>query len=93
MQTAESYRRLVSCEELFMQDQDWLEKRNRAVKKIFNGNENEFRQFLSKIDPLQQWREAMTVIEEELGKRKIKSDTKEATGLTDVLFKRYFPSY
>jgi len=93
MQTAEDYRNLISCEELFMQDQEWLEKRNRAVKKLFSGNENEFKQFLSKIEPLRQWKDAMTAIEEELTKRKIKPDNKEATGLTDVLFKRYFPSY
>lgn len=93
MQTSEAFRNLISCEELFIQDQDWLDKRNRAVKKIFNGNENEFKQFLSRIEPLQQWKDAMVVIEEEFAKRKVKSDTREATGLTDVLFKRYFPSY
>ena len=93
MQTTQIPRNLVPCEDLFLQDQDWLDKRNRAIKKIFNGNETEFKQFLSRIEPLQQWKDALATIEEEFVKRKVKVDGKEATGLTDVLFKRYFPSY
>lgn len=84
---------LISTKELFESQPEWVEKRDRAVKKLFNGNLNEFNQFLSRIEPLREWKEAMDVIDDEFGKRKIRPDGKEATGLTDVLFKRYFPSY
>ncbi len=84
---------LISTKELFESQPEWIEKRDRAVKKLFNGNGNEFAQFLAKIDPLPEWKTAMDVIEAEFTKRKIKSDSKEAVGLTDVIFKRYFPSY
>ena len=84
---------MISTKELFESQPEWAEKRDRAVKKLFNGNLNDFNQFLSRIEPLQEWKEAMDVIEDEFSKRKIRPDGKEATGLTDVLFKRYFPSY
>lgn len=84
---------LVSTKELFESDPEWIEKRDRAIKKLFGGNANEFNQFLAKIDPMPEWKDAMEVIDNEFNKRKIKPDSKEATGLTDVLFKRYFPSY
>jgi hypothetical protein len=84
---------LISTKELFESQREWIEKRDRAVKKLFNGNTNEFNQFLSKIEPIQEWKDAMDVIDAEFSKRKIRPDGKEATGLTDVLFKRYFPSY
>lgn len=86
-------RNLISTKELFESQPEWIEKRDRAVKKLFNGNVNEFNQFLSKIDPVMEWKDAMDVIDAEFNKRKIRPDGKEATGLTDVLFKRYFPSY
>lgn len=86
-------RNLVSTKELFESQSEWMEKRNRAVKKLFGGNENEFNQFLAKIEPIREWKDAMDIIDAEFNKRKIKPDGKEATGLTDVLFKRYFPSY
>jgi hypothetical protein len=84
---------LISTKELFESQPEWIEKRDKAVKKLFNGNVNDFQQFLSKIDPLQEWKDAMDLIDAEFNKRKIKSDSKEAVGLTDVIFKRYFPSY
>ncbi len=93
MQSAESTRELVSCEDLFQMDNIWLEKRNKAVKKLFRGNEGDFKQFLSRIDPLQSWKEVLDVVDDEFKKRNISGDSKEATGLTDILFKRYFPSY
>jgi hypothetical protein len=84
---------LVPTKELFESQSEWIEKRDKAIKKLFNGNTNDFLQFLAKIDPLPEWKDAMNVIEAEFSKRKIKSDSKEAVGLTDVIFKRYFPSY
>ena len=86
-------RNLISTKELFESQPDWIEKRDRAVKKLFNGNVNDFNQFMSRIEPVQEWKDAMDVIDEEFAKRKIRADGKDATGLTDVLFKRYFPSY
>ena len=86
-------RNLISTKELFESQPEWIEKRDRAVKKLFNGNVNEFNQFLSKIEPVQEWKDAMDIIDAEFSKRKIRPDGKEATGLTDVLVKRYFPSY
>ena len=84
---------LISTKDLFESQPEWIEKRDRAVKKLFSGNVNEFNQFLAKIEPVQEWKDAMDVIDAEFAKRKIRADGKEATGLTDVLFKRYFPSY
>ena len=84
---------LIPTKELFESQSEWIEKRDKAVKKLFNGNLNDFNQFLAKIDPLPEWKDAMDAIDAEFAKRKIKSDSKEATGLTDVIFKRYFPSY
>ena len=84
---------LMSTKELFESQPEWVEKRDKAVKKLFGGNMNDFNQFMAKIDPIPEWRDAMDVIDAEFNKRKIRPDGKEATGLTDVLFKRYFPSY
>lgn len=84
---------LIPTKELFESQPEWIDKRDRAVKKLFNGNLNEFNQFLSKIDPVMEWKDAMNIIDEEFTKRRIRPDGKEATGITDVLFKRYFPSY
>lgn len=86
-------RNLISTKELFESQPEWIEKRDRAVKKLFNGNLNDFNQFMSKIEPVYEWKDALDIIDEEFSKRKIRPDGKEATGLTDVLFKRYFPSY
>lgn len=86
-------RTLIPTKELFESQPEWIEKRDRAVKKLFNGNLNEFNQFLSKIDPVTEWKDAMDIIDAEIAKRKARPDGKEITGLTDVLFKRYFPSY
>ncbi|KAB2880725.1 hypothetical protein F9K33_04010 [bacterium] len=86
-------RTLIPTKELFESQPEWIEKRDRAVKKLFNGNLNEFNQFLSKIDPVTEWKDAMDIIDAEIAKRKVRPDGKEITGLTDVLFKRYFPSY
>ena len=92
MQEADQ-KKLVSTQELFESRSEWAEKRDKAVKKLFSGNTNDFLQFLAKIDPLPEWKDAMDVIDAEFNKRKIKPDSKEAVGLTDVIFKRYFPSY
>lgn len=89
----EMNRRLLSISALFAYDPEWTKKRDRAVKKLFKGNEKEFSELMSKIEPLPEWKDALELLENEFNRRKIDMDCKEATGLTDVLFKRYFPSY
>lgn len=86
-------RPLLSTKELFGSDREFAEKIDRAVKKLYGGNVNEFNQFMAKIEPLEDWKVVLDIIDAEFAKKKIKPDSKEATGLTDVLFKRYFPSY
>lgn len=92
MQEAVS-RNLMPVNMLFESDPDWKDKRDRAIRKLFNGDSAEFTKFCMPIDGMENWKDALEYIESEFTKRKIKSDSKEATGLTDVLFKRYFPSY
>ena len=89
----EAKRTLIPIKELFELDPDWVQKRDRAIKKLYSGNVNEFNQFLSKIEPMDDWKHVLDAIEQEFNRLKVKSDSKEATGLSDVLFKRYFPSY
>ena len=84
---------LVPIKSLFNSLPEYMEKRDRAIKKIFKGNTAEFEQFVNKIDSTDTWSATLDLIETELKNRKIKMDSKEATGLTDVLFKRFFPSY
>ena len=86
-------RNLIPIRDLFELEPDWVQKRDRAIKKLYNGNANEFNQFISKIEPMEDWKNVLDAIEQEFNRLKVKSDGKEATGLTDVLFKRYFPSY
>lgn len=84
---------LMPIKVLFDSLPEYSEKRDRAIKKIFKGNISEFEQFVSRADSAETWTATLDLIENELTKRKIKMDSKEATGLTDVLFKRFFPSY
>ncbi len=94
MTTQESVpRNLVPVTDLFEREPEWKEKRDRAVKKLFRGNINEFSQFLKPIEGMADWKQVLEYLENEWTKRNIKHDSKEVTGLTDVLFKRYFPSY
>jgi hypothetical protein len=92
-EVTEIKRRLLTIKELFAYDPEWMKKRDRAVKKLFKGNDKEFNELMAKIESLTEWKEALAFLEDEFSKRKIDIDCKEATGLTDVLFKRYFPSY
>jgi hypothetical protein len=89
----EGRRVLMPIKDLFEYDPEWTKKRDKAIKKLFNDNIKEFNEIMSRIEPLQEWKDVMDVIDVEFNKRKIKADTKEATGLTDVLFKRYYPTY
>lgn len=86
-------RNLISVKDLFDSQPDWADKRNKAIKKLFDGKSADFLQFVSPIESMEDWKEVLVYLEAEFSKRKIKPDSKEATGLTDVLFKRYFPSY
>ena len=92
-EVTEIKRSLMTIKELFEYDPEWMKKRNLAVKKLFKGNEKEFSELMSKIEGIGEWKDALAFLEEEFIKRKIDIDCKEASGLTDVLFKRYFPSY
>lgn len=92
-EVSEVKRRLMNIKDLFEYDPEWMKKRDRAVKKLFKGNEKDFNDLMSRVEALQEWRTALELLENEFIKRKIDINSKEATGLTDVLFKRYFPSY
>ncbi len=86
-------RKLESLKEIFEYDADRIAKRDLAIKKIWGGNVQEFNQLMAKIEPLTEWKDVMEIIDAEFLRKKIKDDSKEATALTDILFKRYFPSY
>ncbi len=86
-------RNLISVKDLFDSQPDWADKRNKAIKKLFSGNAADFSRFVAPIENMEEWKEVLAYLEAEFSKRNIKPDSKEATGLTDVLFKRYFPSY
>lgn len=86
-------RPLISITELFNSDPEWVVKRDKAIKKLYDGNTQEFNAFISKLEPMRDWKDVMDAVEAEFMRKKIRQDSKEATGLTDVLFKRYFPSY
>jgi len=90
---AEAKRTLTPIRDLFESDPDWKQKRDRAIKKLYSGNVNEFNQFIAKLEPMDDWKNVLDAIEQEFNRLKVKSDSKEAAGLSDVLFKRYFPSY
>ncbi|MCB0832143.1 MAG: hypothetical protein KDC45_01635 [Bacteroidetes bacterium] len=83
----------VPLKVLFDSLPEYKEKRDRALKKLFKGNSADFEKFVSQLDTAETWAATLDLIEAEFKNRKIKMDSKEAIGLTDVLFKRFFPSY
>jgi hypothetical protein len=65
--------------------------RRKSIKKLFVKNEDEFLNFLNRLNALATWREASTVIDDEFYERGINPYSKEAIALSDVIYTRFFP--
>lgn len=60
-------------------------------KKIFKKDEEAFDNFVKRLDEVDNWKEAKTIIDDELMMRSIQPFSREALALGDIVFNRYFP--
>ena len=60
-------------------------------KKIFKKDEEAFDNFVKRLDEIDNWKEAKTIIDDELMMRSIQPFSREALTLGDIVFNRYFP--
>lgn len=68
--------------------------RNIFIKKIFAGNSDEYLQFISSLDIIDEWKEAYQFINDEFSQRNIDINRdRAAISFTDIVFKKYFPLY
>lgn len=61
------------------------------VKKLFGGNEKEYKQLLSKLEEAESWRMAKILIDNELFKRDVDPFSREAIKLVDIVYSLYYP--
>jgi hypothetical protein len=64
--------------------------RKMIMKKIFRKNKEEYVAFVEKLERVESWKEAKSLIDLELHRRGISPYSKEAVRLGDILFSRYF---
>jgi hypothetical protein len=68
--------------------------RNIFIKKIFAGNLDEYLQFISSLDIIDEWKEAYQFMDDEFSQRNIDINRDgTAIAFTDIVFKKYFPLY
>jgi len=69
-----------------------IDDKNRKLflKSIFQRDEDAYEDFIQRLELIQTWKEAKTLFDGELNRRKINPYTKEAIRFSDVIFGRYF---
>ncbi len=60
-------------------------------KKIFDNDIRAYNEFIRQLEPIDSWKEAKKMIDNELVMRSIEPFSKEALRLGDLVFNRYFP--
>jgi hypothetical protein len=60
-------------------------------KKIFDNDIRAYNEFIRQLEPIDSWKEAKKMIDNELVTRSIEPFSKEALRLGDLVFNRYFP--
>ena len=60
------------------------------IKKIFGRDQEQYQEFIERLEKLDRWKDAKALIDDELRHRRINPFSKEAVLLGDVVFSRYF---
>lgn len=68
--------------------------RNRVIKKVFDGDCDEYSKFINDLQAIENWEEAYKYMDCEFSKRNISiNDNRTAVNFTDIVFKKFFPIY
>jgi len=71
-----------------------IKKRDRFIKRIFGGNSDDYLDFITRIEDIENWKDAYRFMDDELARRNINiNDHQDAVNLTDIIFKKFFPLY
>ncbi len=65
--------------------------RRKTIKKLFKKKEDEFLDFVGRLNILSTWKDASRVIDDEFYERGINPYSKEAIAFSDVIYIRFFP--
>lgn len=65
--------------------------RRKTVKKLFRKKEDEFLDFVGRLNALSTWKDASRIIDDEFYERGINPYSKEAIAFSDVIYMRFFP--
>ncbi len=65
--------------------------RRKTIKKLFKKKEDEFLDFIGRLNSLATWKDASRVIDDEFYERGINPYSKEAIAFSDVIYIRFFP--
>ena len=65
--------------------------RRKTLKKLFNKNEEEYNNFLDRLNSLSSWKDASQLIDDEFYNRAINPYSKEAILFSDNVYLRFFP--
>ncbi len=68
-----------------------VQHRQRFVRKIFNGNSNEFERLIAQLEDIPNWAEAHQTMKDYFSAHYLNPYQEEAICLTDIVYKRYFP--
>ena len=65
--------------------------RRKIIKKLFKKKEDDFNDFVARLNALTDWKEASRLIDDEFYYRGINPYSKEAITFTDIIYMRFFP--
>lgn len=65
--------------------------RRKTIKKLFKKKEDEFLDFVGRLNALSTWKDASRVIDDEFYERGINPYSKEAIAFSDIIYIRFFP--
>ncbi len=65
--------------------------KKKIIKKLFKKKEDEYNDFIARLNALSNWKEASRLIDDEFYHRGINPYSKEAINLTDIIYMRFFP--
>lgn len=68
------------------------EARQRFIKKLFGGDSAGFNELLAQLEPVANWSEAYRLMQNHFNMRGINVYQEDATQLSNLIFKRYFPN-
>ncbi len=65
--------------------------RRKTIKKLFKKKEDEFLDFVGRLNALSTWKDASRIIDDEFYERGINPYSKEAIAFSDIIYIRFFP--